>query len=150
MTPQQQLDEFLDRYLPEIAADARACLKILRKQLPNAVQLVYDNYQALVIGFGPSDKASDAIFSLAIYPNHMNFFFLQGAKVPDPDGLLQGSGNVARHIRLTSPEDLNRPDVRDLMAVAMECARVRFDPTAKGRLEIRSISAKQRPRRSVT
>jgi hypothetical protein len=146
-TPQQQLEGFLDKYLPEIAEQARACLKILRARLPGAIQLVYDNYNALVIGFGPSEKPSDAIFSLALFPRYVTVFFLQGTKVPDPHKLLQGSGNVVRSIRLASPADLNTPEIRELMAAAMESARVPIDPAARGKLVIRSISAKQRPRR---
>lgn len=146
-SPQKQLDGFLDKYLPEIAVQARMCLKTLRARLPSAVQLVYDNYNALVIGFGPSERPSEAIFSLVLYPRYLRLFFLQGAKVPDPDGLLKGSGNVVRHIRLNEPSDLNRPDIRELMAEAMEAARVPFDPAASGKLIIRSISPKQRPRR---
>jgi len=146
-TPQRQLDGFLDKYLPEIAEQARACLKILRARLPGAVQLVYDNYNALVVGFGPSEKPSDAIFSLVIFPRYMSVCFLQGTKVPDPNKPLKGSGNVVRNIRLASPADLNRPEIREVMAAAMESARVPIDPAAPGKLVIRSISAKQRPRR---
>lgn len=144
---QSQLDGFLDRFLPEIAADARACLKILRERLPGAVQLVYDNYNALVIGFGPSGKASEAIFSLVIYPRYLRVFFLQGTEVADPRKLLEGSGNVVRSIRLAGPDDLNRPEVRELMEAALQTADVPLDPKAKGRLVIRAVAEKQRPRR---
>jgi hypothetical protein len=34
----------------------------MRGYLPGAIELVYDNYNALAIGFGPSEKSSDAIF----------------------------------------------------------------------------------------
>jgi hypothetical protein len=146
-SPQQELDGFIDKYLPEIATQARASLKILRTRLPGAVQIVYDNYNTLAIGFGPSERASDAIFSLALFPQYLRLFFLQGTRVPDPDKLLEGSGNKVRSIRLTAPDDLNRQDIRELMRAAMESARVPFDPEASGKLVIRSISAKQRPRR---
>ena len=149
-SPEKQLDGFLDKYLPEIAVQARACLKILRARLPGAVQLVYDNYNGLVIGFGPTERPSEAIFSLLIVADHMTLCFLQGAKVPDPDGLFKGSGNIVRHIRLTAPSDLNRLDIHELMATAMETAKVPFDPAATGKtgkLIIQSISPKQRPRR---
>ena len=145
--PQKELDGFLDKYLPEIAEQARACLKILRGRLPGAMQLVYDNYNALAIGFGPSEKPSEAIFSLVLYPRYLRVFFLQGTKVPDPDKLLQGSGNVVRHIRLTGPADLDRPEISHLMAAALESARVPLNPAAPGKLIIRSVSPKQRPRR---
>lgn len=147
ISPQAQLDGFLDKYLPEIAAQARACLKILRTRMPGAVQFVYDNYNWLVIGFGPTERPSDAVFSLVILPLRMTLCFLQGAKVPDPLKLLQGSGNVVRNIRLAAPTDLNKPEIREIMAAAMESARVPFGARASGKLEIRAIAAKQRPRR---
>jgi len=147
LSPRKQLDAFLAKYLPEIAAQAHACLKILRTRLPGAIQLVYDNYNALVVGFGPSEKPSEAIFSLVIYPRYLNLYFLQGARVPDPRNLLQGSGNVGRYIMLRVPADLNRPDIRELMSAAIESARVPLDPARRAQLIIRSISPKQRPRR---
>ncbi len=146
-SPQKQLDGFLAKYLPEIGAQARACLKIMRARIPGAIQLVYDNYNALVIGFGPSERPSEAVFSVVLFPRWVSICFLQGARVPDPDKLLTGSGNQVRFLRLASASDLNRPDVRELMATAMETANVPFDPSVKSRLIIRSISAKQRPRR---
>ena len=145
---QEQLDAFIDKYTPEIAAQARACLKILRARMPYAIQLVYDNYNTLAIGFGPTERASEVIFSLALYPRYLRLFFLQGRKVPDPDKLLEGKGNAVRSILLSAPSDLNRPDIRELMAVAIESAKVTFDPATRGQLIIRSVSTKQRPRRS--
>jgi hypothetical protein len=56
-TPAQQLAGFLAKFEPRVAASARAALSRLRKRLPGAIELVYDNYNALAIGFGPSDKA---------------------------------------------------------------------------------------------
>ena len=52
-SPQAQLARFLARYSPEIDTLARAALAKMRAQLPGAIELVYDNYNALVIGFGP-------------------------------------------------------------------------------------------------
>lgn len=145
--PQKRLDAFLDKYLPEIAAQARACLKTMQARLPGAVQLVYDNYNALVVGFGPSERATEAVFSLVMFPRWVTLYFLQGARLPDPDGLLRGEGSVGRHIRLETPADLNRVDIRELMETALECAKVPIDSKSPGKLIIRSISAKQRPRR---
>src|ERR1700675_5002328 len=96
-TPAQQLCSFLAKFEPRVAASARAALSRLRKRLPGAIEIVYDNYNALAIGFGPSDRASEAIFSIAVFPRWVSLFFLQGAKLPDPDGLLQGTGTKVRH-----------------------------------------------------
>jgi hypothetical protein len=142
---QKELDGFIDKYAPEIAAQARACLKILRQRMPHAIQLVYDNYNALAIGFCPTERTSDAIFSLVLYPRYLRLFFLQGKKVPDPDKLLEGKGNRVRSILISAP-DLNRPDIRELMAVAIESAKVSFDSATPGQLIVRSSAAKQRTR----
>ena len=147
-SPQTQLDAFIDKYTPEIAALARACLAKMRASLPGATQLVYDNYNALVVGFGSSEKTSHAIFSVAMYPRWVNLFFLQAApKLPDPHRLLKGSGNVVRSITIKSASELDRSAVQALMAEALKRAIQPIDPAAPGRLVIRSISAKQRPRR---
>ena len=146
-TSQTQLDAFLDKYSPAIATLARACLAKMRARLPGAVQLVYDNYNALVIGFGPSERASEAVFSIALYPRWVTLFFLHGAGLPDPKHLLIGSGKLVRRIVLASAEDLDQPAVQALMATALRRADPGIDPDATGSLVIRSISAKQRPRR---
>jgi hypothetical protein len=147
-TPKAQLDSFLDKFTPEVATLARRALVKMRKRLPGALELVYDNYNALAIGFAPTERASDAIFSIAVYPRNVNLFFLQhGPKLPDPGKRLQGSGNMVRHIKLASAGDLDDPAVRTLMDVALSRARTPLDPKQKRRLVIKSVSAKQRPRR---
>jgi hypothetical protein len=142
-----QLDRFLDAYTPEIAAFARVALAKMRKRLPHAVEMVYDNYNALVCGFGPTERASEAVFSIVMFPKYVSLCFLQGAVLPDPKGLLEGEGNVVRHIRLQDQETLDRADVKAMMATAMKMAKVPFDMKAEYKLVIKSISAKQRPRR---
>lgn len=124
------------------------------------MQLVYDNYNALAIGFSPSDRASEAIFSIALFPRNVNLFFLQGAGLPDPGKRLQGSGKVVRYVKLTTADVLDEPEICELMNVALNRAsvsgfvltnskliRVPLDPRKRGKLIIKSISAKQRPRR---
>ena len=146
-SPAKQPDRFLDRYTPEISAQGRAALAKMRERLPGTVEMVYDNYNALVIGLGPTDRPSEAIFSVVVYPRWVTLCFLQGAKVTDPQKRLQGSGKQVRHIRLESADDLDTPGVRDLITRALECATRPIDGTGDGRLIIKSISPKQRPRR---
>jgi hypothetical protein len=142
-----QLRTFIDRFTPEIAARGSAIIHRLRARLPNALLLVYDNYNALAVGFAPAERASEAILSVALYPRWVSLFFLQGAALPDPAGLLRGAGNVVRHIVLASPEDLDRPAISALIEAQLAAARVKLDPHATGKLVIKSVSAKQRPRR---
>jgi hypothetical protein len=147
MTPKQQLDAFIDRFTPEVATLARRALVKMRKLTPGALELVYDNYNALAIGFSPTERAGDGIFSVALFPPHASLFFLQGAKLPDPTKRLRGHGNVVRHIVLEDLTLFDEPDVRALLDAALARAKIPLDPKQKRRLLIKSVSAKQRPRR---
>jgi hypothetical protein len=144
---QAQLDTFLARFTPEVEELARRLLARLRERLPGATIMVYDNYNALAIGFAPGDKASQAVLSLAVYPRWVNLFFLQGAGLPDPDGLLKGDGSRVRHIRLHDEGPLADPRVEALIVEALARAEPPFDPDAPQRLVIKMALAKRRPRR---
>src|SRR5580698_2087450 len=126
-SPQAQLDDFLDKFTPPIADDARVALRRMRARLPGAIELVYDNYNALAIGFGPSERTSEAIFSIALFPRWVSLFFLQAKGLPDPDKLLRGNGSVARHIVLSSPAMLHTPPLQTMMHEALERPKVALD-----------------------
>lgn len=145
--PEIQLAGFLSKFDPSIVAIAEAAAAHLRKQLPNFLELVYDNYNALAIGFGPTERASDVVFSLALYPRWVSLFFLQGKGLRDPAGILKGKGNKARHIVLTSATDLHDRRVFALMNEALARSGDARHPAVPYRMIIKSVSRKQRPRR---
>lgn len=142
-----KLGEFLGKYDPAVAADARHALQALTKRFPTATRIVYDNYNALVVGFGSSDKVSDAVLSIAVYPRYVTLFLLRGALLADPNGLLEGSGSKVRHIKLKSISLLQTPPVGALIEAAVTSAPKPFPLEGKGPLIIKSISPNQRPRR---
>ena len=149
MSPEAQLKAFIAKFNPEIAALAHAALDEVRQRFPDAFQLVYDNYNALAIGFGPTERTSDAIFSIAVYPQRVSLCFLQGgiSNLQDPEKLLQGSGKLNRFIPLKSAATLVEPAVLDLIAQATAKARIPISSAVAGHLLIKSVSAKQRPRK---
>lgn len=144
---EKQLAGFMAKFSTEITALGEAIRVEMRKLYPTAIELVYDNYNALVIGFCPTERPSEAIFSIVLYPKWVSLFFLQARRLHDPERILQGSGRVARHIVLASPDFLHYPAVQALMREAVETAKVDFDPKGAHRVIIRAVSAKQRPRR---
>ena len=150
LTPRQQLAGFINKFDPAVASLTRAVVARMRKRLPGAIELVYDNYNALAIGFGPSERASEAVFSIAVFPRWPSLFFLKGATLPDPHKLLRGSGKVVRHIVIDDAAILDRPAVRSLMKEALKRADVPMNCTGPGRIVIKSISAKQRRRRPAS
>lgn len=145
----RQLAGFLAKYTPSMAKEGRAALSRMRKAVPGAVELVYDNWNGLVIGFGPTERASDAVVSLLMARDHVSLCFIDDApSLPDPQHLLRGSGNVVRHIKLASAKDLDLPAVRALIRVAVDRAEPGFEPRRPRRTVIKSVSKRQRPRRA--
>lgn len=145
--PEAQLKTFLSRYTPEMKRTAQQCLQKLRAILPGAVEMVYDNYNALVVGFGASAKASEAILSIGIYPKWINVYFVQGwRETPDPEERLQGSGSQVRWIRLESAATLDEPAVDELIRGVISHAEPPLNPARPARMVIKAIAAKQRPR----
>ena len=145
--PEEQLRSFIEKFGPPHQAIIRAARKKLRRRFPTATELVYDNYNFFVIGFGPNERPSDCIVTIAAAANGVGLCFVRGASLPDPDKVLLGSGKQTRFVRLPSADVLEQPAVQTLLSVAAESAQTPFPATGRGKLIIRSVSAKQRPRR---
>ena len=145
--PARQVAHFIARFEPKVAHVARHARLALRHRMPTAVELVYDNFHALVMAFGSSERPSDCIVSLAVYPGHVTLNFYYGAALTDPDGILSGSGDQNRFIRLENAEMLARAPIESLIASAIAHAKTPLPSSGKGETIIKSISARQRPRR---
>jgi hypothetical protein len=108
---------------------------------------VYDNYNFFVIGYCPTARPSDCVVSLAANSKGLGLSFYHGATLPDPQRILQGSGNQNRFVRLDGMATLSRPEVWERLDAAEAQADPPFVASGSGKLIIRSISEKQRPRR---
>src|SRR5215467_14801338 len=107
-----QLAGFMAKYTPEIAREGRGAVARLRRLVLHAIQMVYDNYNGLVVGFSPTDRPSEAVVSILMQPAWITLCFIQnGPDLPDPERLLKGSGNVVRHTRLSSARALDTPAI---------------------------------------
>lgn len=142
---QAQVDGFIDRFAPAIADRVRAARAVLRSRFPGATELVYDNYNALAIGYGAGERASEAMFSLAVYPRNVLLYFRFGTRLPDPAGLLRGEGRQGRYVCLKDVALLDAPAVIALLDAALAAAP-RPMPETGGRTIVKSIAARQRPR----
>jgi hypothetical protein len=151
MEPEAQLDGFIAKFAAQNQKLIRALRQALRRRLPQANELVYDNYNFLVLAYCPSERTQDSYFSLGANAHGVNLFFgYNGSTLPDPRGLLQGSGKLNRFIRLESAKHLAHPEVQALVSAAIASSKVPLVPERKGQLIIRAISPKQRPRDLVT
>jgi hypothetical protein len=140
----------LAKYSPDIAKHMRAARNKLRSRIPRGYELIYDNYNALATGFSPTGNASAAVISLAAYPRWVTLFFLQGAGLDDPHRLLEGTGSRVRSIRLRLPDTLDDPRVARLIQQALGQQAAAFAAAPALSTHIKSVSARQRPRRPRT
>jgi hypothetical protein len=144
---EQQLESFIAKFEPTHQALIKSVRKALRRRSPTAHELVYDNYNFFAIGYCPTERPSDCVFSIAAASNGVGLCFAHGASLPDPKKVLTGAGRQTRFLRLESASALDRPETEALLSVAIARAGTRMPTTGRGKLIIRSISAKQRPRR---
>src|SRR5215213_1263439 len=108
-SPAKQVAGFIAKFDPAVAKLVHSARSVLRKRFPTAIELVYDNYNALAIGYSTTERTSDVLFSLAVFPRGVNLYFMYGRSLADPEKLLQGSGNQGAFVRLDNLSVLDKP-----------------------------------------
>ena len=145
---EKQLQSFIAKFEPKNQALIGAVRKALRKRLPTANELAYDNYNFFALGYCSTERPADCVVSIAAAANGVGLSFYWGATLPDPHGILLGSGNQNRFIRLESAKVLERREVLELISAAEAQAKIPMPASGGGKLIIRSVSAKQKSRRA--
>jgi hypothetical protein len=149
-TPEAQLQSFNDRFDPKHQKFIRSVRAAVRKRFPTANELAYDYSSFFVISYSPTDRAIDAIVSIAARADRVDLYFNHGPQLPDPKKLLQGSGKQTRFVRLEAAKQLAHPDVEVFVAAAIDHASVPLPSKGKGSLIIKTNktgAAQKRPRR---
>ncbi|MEP6619335.1 MAG: hypothetical protein ABJE47_08470 [bacterium] len=146
-SPARQLARFIAKFDRDNAKIILGAVRKMRARFPTAIELVYDNYNALAIGWTPNGRTSEVIVSVAGTSRGAVLYFTHGKKLHDPEGLLQGAGNQGRFIRIETLAVLDDPEVESLLQAAVDQGKTPLPETGRGYTVIKSISAKQRPRR---
>jgi hypothetical protein len=118
--PDRQLLNYLAPYDPRIANLALALREIVLDEAPEAFESLVNGY-AVAIGFSFTGKPlKDGFCHVVTYKNCVNLGFNRGALLADPDGALEGSGKLIRHLRVHNHDELDRPIIRRLVRAAIE------------------------------
>ena len=141
--PEAQLRAYIEMFDPEYQKLIRSVRSAVRKRLPTANELVYDYNTFFVIAYSPTDRPTDAILSFAARTDGIRLYLMHGPQLPDPKKLLQGSGKQVRFVRIESARQLAHPDVEGLIAAAIDRAEIPLPSKGRGRLIIRTVSAKR-------
>jgi len=115
----EELHVFLQAFPPKISKLFLATRRVVLEAAPGVNELIYDAYNAVSAAYSFSDRLKEAFCHVAAYSGYVNLGFNRGAELPDPSGALIGSGARIRHIRLTTPADLQSPALRSLVREAV-------------------------------
>ena len=121
-SPPKELLGFLKPFDPQIRKLALALRALVIEEMAPCCENIYDAYNAVAIGYGPTDRLKDGVFHIAVYAKHVNLGFNRGASLADPKGILVGTGKSIRHITVTSLAELVRPEVRSYVRRAQKAA----------------------------
>jgi hypothetical protein len=111
------ITEFLAAYSPEVQDLAWKTRTLVLEMVPGAIEQL--DPSAKIIGYGFGRKMADIICVIMPYTSHVNLGFSRGAQLPDPKGLLEGTGKSARHVKIRTAADLEKPAVRALLKSAV-------------------------------
>jgi hypothetical protein len=125
----------LTKFLLPFPEEVRALTWWLREFVwdlyPANNELIYDNYNALAIGFSPTEKAGDVFCSIAVYSKHVNFGLNRGTEIADPEGVLKGKGSLYRYITIRAKIDLPKVYITRLLREAQANSLARLRETGK-------------------
>ncbi len=107
-------DDVIAQAGPEIQALARAARQLIADVMPGVTEVPWARQKIAGYGVGPK-KMSEHFCYIAPFKNHLNFGFMYGAHLPDPEGLLEGKGANLRHVKIRKAEDLQQPALRQLV-----------------------------------
>jgi hypothetical protein len=118
-----EADALLAAYPEAVRELADAARIALAKALPGAAEGVDRSAKLLSYSYGPGYKG--LVCTLLLSKTGVKLGVFRGSELPDPSGLLQGAGKVHRHVQLRSPTDLERPELKRLLAAALAAFRER-------------------------
>jgi hypothetical protein len=111
-------EQFLSSYSPEVQELALQTRKLVLEVIPKALEMV--DPPSKIIAYGFSSRYADLVCAIAPYKSYVNLIFSKGTVLPDPESLLTGTGKRARHVRINTSEDVERPGLRSLIQTAAD------------------------------
>ena len=101
----------------EIRQLALACRALIFDVLPQTVEVVWPRQRTAGYGTGPK-KMTEQFCWLAPHTKHVVLGFYYGTELPAPEGMLEGTGQLMRHVKIRTHADLENPALRQLVEVA--------------------------------
>jgi len=105
------IEAWMREHAGELGAIAQHWFEVMRDCGDDVRELLHDGH--------PTACVADAAFAYVnAFKAHVNVGFFRGAKIADPDGLLEGTGKFMRHVKLRPERDLDATALRKLIETA--------------------------------
>ena len=86
---------------------------------PEVVEVPWPKQRIIGYGVGPK-KMSEHFCYIGVFKKQVNLGFYYGADLPDPRGLLEGTGKNLRHIKVKNGEEVDQPALRDILQASFD------------------------------
>ena len=111
--PEADIARLLAGHPPELQAIEHALRRLIRTEAPAAEERV--DFGNKLIAYGWTMAMRDLLFALICHKSWVNVQLADGADVPDPDGIVEGTGKKIRHVKVRSLDDVARPALHALI-----------------------------------
>ncbi len=111
-------DDVVSASSPDAQDLARRLRALIIDVYPDVYEVPWTSQRIAGYGVGPK-KMTEHFSYIAAQKDYASLGFNYGATLPDPDGLLEGTGNLFRHVKIRRVEDVERPALRALLEAAM-------------------------------
>ena len=95
----------------DLGVIARRWFDVMRSQGEDVRELLHDHHPTACVG-------AIAFGYVNAFTSHVNVGFFQGTELPDPHGLLEGSGKFMRHVKIRPGETMNEAALTKLIQAA--------------------------------
>ena len=115
MKPNPQLKKFVSPYDDKIQKLTFQLREFITDLVPEANELIWDNYNAVAIAYSKSEKLKDAFCHIAVYAKHVNFGFNRGTELTKTNVTLQGSGKLIRHFTVKDFDSFPQKEIEKMV-----------------------------------
>ena len=129
MAKDKKVEEFLSSYDEQVFSNALKLREVLLANLSGIMEQV--DLPARMIAYCYGQKYTEMICTIIPSKKGLKLGFYKGPELPDPDGLLEGEGKISRYVVIHSPEQINSPAIKKLLASALAAYRARMKTMKK-------------------
>ena len=115
MKPNPELHAFVEPYDEGIQKLTMELRDFITDLVPQANELIWDNYNAVALAYSKSEKLKDAFCHIAVYSQHVNFGFNRGAEITSAKVKLNGKGKLIRHISVKDFESFPKKYIKNMI-----------------------------------